>query len=157
MKAIPLPTLFAGDLWQRWRHPSDQGTCWPSDTRTSSCLCLCHNFCSGHPDCRHTRHDQELGRISTGHPTRLSSKAGCTRLCKDSRRSTAQEEPPTLPEARPEQQDQSIACGGQGSGKEGLRTELVTYHSLSLPSFRPAWRDKRNTAWDLSRHSLHSS
>lgn len=84
-------------------------------------------------------------------------QAGSTGLCRASRRSTAQEGPPPLPAARPEQQDQSIACGGEGSAEEELRRELVGYHCLTPRSLRLAWREKRIIAWDFSRHSLHSS
>ena len=149
MKAIPLPTLFAGDRWQSWRHLSDRGTGWPIDTRPSSC----HNFYFGHPDCCHTRHDQIRGRISTGHPTLLSSKQAPRVLAR------------TVGGARHKRCLLLSRSATRAAGPKHCLWRTRAWEGgtenraggVPLHSLRPRWRDKRITAWDLSRHSLHSS
>ena len=136
MKAVPLPALFAGHHGQRWRHPSTKAC----DGQATHVLLPAPVFATTSALAIQAAGTPGTTKDLAGVPRDPQPSSAASRLDKalqgQSGRSTAHEGPPTQRAACPERQGQSIACAGQGTGKEGLRAELLGYHCLPLHSLK---------------------
>lgn len=125
---------------------------WAIDTCPSTCPCLSHKSCFGHPDWQPNGHNQILGRIPTRHATlfRSTESAHNGRWMINGTRGS-----PGTTGGRNRVAGAKQRLSRMGAWEGGLRAKLVVYHSLSLPSLRPGWRTQ--LVWDLPKLSLLSS